>query len=121
VKLNAVVLRGINNEEVCDLARFAITHGCVMRFIELMPIGEVNNHHRRLYVSTSEIKDRLQKDFTFENHHNWKGSPARTHTIRCLNTGVRGTIGFISSMSHPFCTGCRRLRLGNEPQSRRRC
>ncbi|MHC4673871.1 MAG: GTP 3',8-cyclase MoaA [Planctomycetota bacterium] len=111
VKLNAVILRGINDHEVCDLAYYAVTRGCAMRFIELMPIGESRVRHGKLYVSTSEIEGRLKEEFEFEAQHSWWGSAARTFAIQCLTTGVRGTIGFISSVSHPFCNSCRRLRL----------
>ncbi len=111
VKLNTVVLRGFNDGEVCDLVHFAVRWGCAIRFIELMPIGEAIARHVEWYVSAAEIKERLSREFTFEDCRTQRGVPARTCIVRSRQTGAAGTVGFISSVSQPFCAECRRLRL----------
>ncbi len=111
VKLNAVVLRGTNDDEVCDLVRFAASRGCEMRFIELMPIGEAAPQHDELFVATPEIRTRLEREFELAENASGSHAPARTFAVRSLDGEVTGTVGFISPMSHPFCDGCRRLRL----------
>jgi cyclic pyranopterin phosphate synthase len=111
VKLNTVVLRGFNDGEVCDLVHFAVKWGCAIRFIELMPIGEAVARHDEWYVPAGQIKERLSREFTFGDCHAQRGVPARTCIVRSRQTGVVGTVGFISSVSEPFCAGCGRLRL----------
>ena len=111
VKLNAVVLRGVNNEEVCDLVRFAAERDCQMRFIELMPIGEAASRHSEWFVPVDEVRQRLEREFDFGEQLPGPDAPARLFSVRSRDAGVSGTVGFIASMSHPFCDGCRRLRL----------
>jgi len=111
VKLNAIALRGINEDEFGDLARFAIARGCQMRFIELMPIGPAVSRHREWFVPADEVRARLQREFEFVGPLPGPTAPARTFAVRCSTTGLPGVVGFISPMSDPFCSGCRRLRL----------
>jgi cyclic pyranopterin phosphate synthase len=111
VKLNAVVLRGANDDEVCDLVRFAAGRGCEMRFIELMPVGEAAPQHEELFVSMPEVRKRLEREFEFGGELSGPHAPARTFAVRSLDGDVSGVVGFIAPVSHPFCDGCRRLRL----------
>ncbi|MGD8237145.1 MAG: GTP 3',8-cyclase MoaA [Armatimonadota bacterium] len=111
VKLNAVVLRGINDDEVCSLVRFAAERGSQMRFIELMPIGEATARHGEWFVPTAEVRGRLKQEFEIGEQLPDTPAPARTFRGRCRETGLSGIVGFISPVGHPFCDGCRRLRL----------
>ena len=110
VKLNMVVMRGRNDHEVTDLVRFAIEHDCEMRFLELMPIGEGATRFDDLFVSTSEVQDRLEAEFDLIE---LPVDPADTSRdfIAEHRSGRRAIVGFISPYSEPFCAGCRRLRL----------
>ena len=64
VKLNMVVLRGRNDHEVSDLVRFAMEHGCQVRFLELMPIGVAEAGFEDLFVPSAEVRERLSREFT---------------------------------------------------------
>lgn len=114
VKLNAVILRGVNEDEIGDLVRFALTRGCTVRFIELMPVGEARGEYREWFLSTDEIRQRLSCEFTLGPRRRIAGGPAVTHEVTCRATGRTGSVGFISPRSHPFCEGCQRLRLTSQ-------
>ena len=110
VKLNAVVLKGINSDEVVDMARFAIERGCEVRFLELMPIGPAGEHFSDWFFSSQEVLDELGKAFELEVSKTKFGSSSRGYLVKD-SQGRRGSIGLISSGSSPFCKQCRRLRL----------
>ena len=110
VKLNAVVLRGYNDGELVNLARFAFERGCAMRFIELMPIGCAEEIFPDHFVPASEVRARLEKPFRLEPIAGAPGHSSRDfHAL--AKGGLRGVVGFISPETQPFCDGCRRLRL----------
>lgn len=107
VKINMVVMRGINDDEILDFARKSIHDGWNVRFIELMPFGEQggkeNNH-----VAVAEIRERLEALGPLEACMPAAGGgPAKYFRY----PGAKGTIGFISPISEHFCTNCNRLRL----------
>ncbi|MDI6709162.1 MAG: GTP 3',8-cyclase MoaA [Thermoanaerobacterales bacterium] len=109
VKLNVVVLRGHNEDEVADFARLAREYPLHVRFIELMPIGEGSAFTSELYVSADEIWGRL-RDYAgaLEPVGSVGGSgPARYWKL----PGGRGTIGLIAPLSGYFCPSCNRMRL----------
>ena len=110
IKLNMVVMRGRNDHEVAYLVRFAMEHDCQMRFLELMPIGGASAGFEELFVSTSEVRERLQEEFQLAA---LPVDPADTSRNFVAEDGVgrSAIIGFISPYSEPFCAGCRRLRL----------
>ena len=110
VKLNAVVLKGINSDEVVDMARFAIERGCEGRFLELMPIGPAGEHFPDWFFSSQEVLDELGKAFELETSRTKFGSSSRGYLVKDAQ-GRQGSIGLISSGSSPFCKQCRRLRL----------
>jgi cyclic pyranopterin phosphate synthase len=110
VKLNTVVLRGYNDREVVDLAVWAIDHGCPIRFLELMPIGCAKSVFENLFVPASEIRCGLEKSFALEPLDYHAGESTR-YFLASDSSPRRGTIGFISPQTDPFCGGCRRLRL----------
>jgi cyclic pyranopterin phosphate synthase len=106
VKINMVVLRGINDDEVLDFALKSQQDGWNVRFIELMPMSNtgLSSH----FVSTAEIKQRLTPLGELQPCQTEKGNgPARYFRL----LGANGTIGFISPISEHFCFGCNRLRL----------
>ena len=110
VKLNTVVLRGINDEEVVPLARFGLERGCEVRFLELMPIGEAAPNHARWFVSSAEVRRRVAEAMDLEPLAGEPGSSSGTFLARDSG-GRTGRVGFVSPCSEPFCSECRRLRL----------
>ena len=109
IKLNCVVTRGFNDEDVVDLARLTINNAWEIRFIELMPFGGTSDFQESQVVSSAETRARIEASLgplTQEPGHNGH-DPARPYRL----PGARGIIGFISSVTEPFCEGCTRLRL----------
>jgi len=112
VKLNAVVVRGYNDEDVVDLANLTREHHWQMRFIEMMPFGGSTDLQTKQLVSSKEIQDRIEQSLgslTPVNGGDLDGE-ARLYRI----PGAQGDIGFISSVSAPFCADCSRARLTPE-------
>jgi cyclic pyranopterin phosphate synthase len=112
VKLNAVVVRGYNEEDVVDLANLTREHHWQMRFIEMMPFGGSSDLQTKQMVSSQEIQDRIEQSLgslTPVNGGELDGE-ARLYRI----PGAQGDIGFISTVSAPFCADCSRARLTPE-------
>ena len=108
IKLNMVVMRGLNDDEVCELARLTIAHPFQVRFLEYMPIGQVRPWEwREKYVSNDDVLASLFSEFEIDPLEADSSSTSRLFRIR----GAIGTLGVISPMSHKFCAGCNRLRL----------
>jgi len=104
VKLNMVVLRGVNDDEVVDFAWKTVHEGWNVRYIEFMPIGATVSE----MVTTREIMDRIQVLGKLEAYIGPEGNgPARYYRL----PGSTGTIGFITPMTEHFCHSCNRLRL----------
>lgn len=112
IRINTVVMRGINDHEAEELIAYAFDLGCEPRFIELMPSGLAPEDYQRWYMSSSELRERLARgcDPTPEAHVPGESS----RRLRVRMNGRSGVVGFISPNSHPFCTGCRRLRLTSD-------
>lgn len=107
VKINMVVLRGTNDDEVIDFARKTIEQEWHVRFIEFMPFGASRNGNSET-VPTKEIRERIQTLGKLEPYTGKSGNgPARYYRL----PGAKGTIGFISPMTEHFCSTCNRLRL----------
>jgi len=114
VKINMVVLRGINDDEILDFAQKSLNPGWHVRFIEFMPFGMPGTEVSQM-VSTREIQERLQSLGKLEPHTDKTGNgPARYYRF----PGASGTIGFISAMTEHFCDTCNRLRLTADGQLR---
>jgi len=114
VKINTVVLRGINDDETIDFARMTIGEGWNVRFIEFMPFGmpEVEAFGT---VSTQEIRENIQSLGKVEPYTDQTGNgPAKYYRL----SRAKGTIGFISPMTEHFCSTCNRLRLTSDGQLR---
>jgi molybdenum cofactor biosynthesis protein A, bacterial len=108
IKINAVVLKNRNHDEVADLVRFASGKGMDISFIEEMPLGVIGDHDRaEAYYSSDQIRADLEKTFTLIPTTESTGGPARYYRIQ--ETGTR--VGFISPHSHNFCESCNRVRL----------
>ena len=108
LKLNAVILAGFNDDEVVDLAEYAIDRGMDISFIEEMPLGEITSHKRvKTQISSEHIRQQLESKFTLLNSAETTGGPSRY--VQVANTASK--IGFISPMSNNFCKACNRVRL----------
>jgi cyclic pyranopterin phosphate synthase len=111
IKINAVILKNRNHDEVVDLARFAIVKGIDISFIEEMPLGRIDHHDRaEEYYSSDRIFDDLSAALELLPTLETTGGPSRY--FRVAGTGTR--IGFISPHSHNFCGSCNRVRLTAE-------
>jgi len=114
VKLNMVVLQGINEDETTDFARMSTSQGWHVRFIEFMPLGTAKAEGLET-VSAQEIRERIQSLGKLEPYTGKTGNgPARYYRL----PGARGTIGFITPMTEHFCHTCNRLRLTSDGQLR---
>jgi len=107
VKLNTVVMRGINDDELPDLVRFAMTRGVTHRFLEVMPLGSIGLENRAGFISASEIRRIIETRYPLEALPFQDGSTARDFRIN----GTETRIGIISPVSDRFCSSCNRLRL----------
>jgi len=107
VKLNAVALRDVNEDEIPDLVRFAHGYGMDMTLIEVMPLGDVGTHRAEQYLPLSLVRARLEERFSLEPVDYRTGGPARY--VHVSETG--GRLGFITPMSHNFCESCNRVRI----------
>ena len=110
IKFNMVVMRGINDDEVEDFARLTIEHPWHVRFIELMPVGEMANLEWKHVVPSDEVLSRIGGSVgrvePADRPARGNG-PARYHRI----AGAKGTIGVITPMTHTYCASCNRVRL----------
>jgi len=107
VKINMVVMRGVNDDEVEDMVQFCIDHDFTLRFIETMPMGNTGREASLQYIPLNEIHDRLAKKYNLLKANMNGGGPARY--VRVAGTELR--IGFITPMSQHFCDTCNRVRL----------
>lgn len=110
VKINMVVMSGINDDEVAGMVRFGLDNSTEVRFIEIMPIGPAEQAHRDLFVPSSSVRRDLARHFTLTDGSRPAGASAEVAEIRD-SARRSGRVGFISSVSEPFCGGCHRLRL----------
>ena len=107
IKLNTVLMRGINDDEAENLVQFAIDKKIDISFIEEMPLGEVNHSRDNTYVSNAETLKRLQSNYALLPSTESTGGPARYWRVANSQT----KIGFISPHSHNFCESCNRVRI----------
>ncbi|WP_414430966.1 GTP 3',8-cyclase MoaA [Alcanivorax sp. IL3] len=108
IKLNAVILRGRNDDEIIDLVRFARARKLDLAFIEEMPLGDIVEHDRRLsFMPSDEVLGRIEEHFALQRSVENTGGPARYY--RMANSAIR--IGVISPHSNNFCASCNRIRV----------
>ncbi|MFC3244818.1 GTP 3',8-cyclase MoaA [Gordonia humi] len=114
LKLNAVAMRGVNDDEFVDLLRFARDHDAQLRFIEQMPLDAGHTWSRAEMVGGEEILDRLSAAFTLEPIGERGSDPAELFVV----DGGPTTVGVIASVSAPFCGSCDRVRITADGQLR---
>ncbi len=111
IKLNAVVLAGVNDDEVLPLARYAVERGMDISYIEEMPLGQIDSHSRAdTRFFSDRIRDRLADAFELMPSAETTGGPSRYYRVQ----GSGAKIGFISPLSNNFCASCNRVRLTAE-------
>ena len=107
LKINMVAMRGINDDEIEPMLRWAHGRGFGLTLIEGMPLGEVGLDRVDSYLPLRELREQLGQRFTLEPADHRTGGPARYDWVK--ETG--GLLGFITPMSHNFCESCNRVRL----------
>jgi len=108
VKLNAVALKGFNEDELFDVVRFCADHDTDLTFIEVMPMGDMGEEsHIGKFWPLTDLRERLAEKYTLTNLAERTGGPARY--VRLEETGQK--VGFITPLSHNFCESCNRVRM----------
>lgn len=108
IKINTVVVRGVNDDEILDLVEFGRSHGFVTRFIEYMDVGNANQWNLNQLVSKKEILDIIRKKYPLREVGRANG---RAPAVDYEFLDGRGSIGIIGSVTEPFCGTCDRARL----------
>ena len=114
LKLNAVAMRAVNDDELIELVEFAVAHGARMRFIEQMPLDAGHTWDRAQMVTRAEILEVLATRWALAPVPGRGGAPAELFTL----DGGPATVGVIASVTAPFCGNCDRLRLTADGQLR---
>jgi cyclic pyranopterin phosphate synthase len=107
IKINTVALKGVNDDEIDKLVWWCGEQGFDLTFIETMPMGDIEGDRTDHYLSSTIIRDKIERSWTLEDIDDRTGGPARYVSV--LETGRR--IGFITPLSHNFCESCNRVRL----------
>ncbi|MGW0996932.1 GTP 3',8-cyclase MoaA [Streptomyces sp. NPDC002523] len=114
VKVNAVLVRGVNDDEIADLTAFAVENGYRMRFIESMPLDAQGAWERDRMVTAEEILNRLGERFALVPIGREDNAPAEEWRI----AGTDAVVGVVASVTRPFCGSCDRVRLTADGQLR---
>ncbi len=109
IRINAVVLAGINDEQLPSMVRWAGEHGLEIRFLEAMPVGTAAGFNRVHFVSATQILERLWEAFSVSDMGREPGSTA--HHYHVTAPGWDAKVGIIAPVTRPFCGDCRRMRL----------
>jgi len=112
IKINMVVMKGVNDDEVEDMLRFCIEHGFTLRFIETMPIGDTGRQAQQHFVDLTQVRQQLEQKFNLIPGVMPGGGPARYAQV----AGSELRIGFITPLSQHFCATCNRVRLSVDGQ-----
>jgi len=109
IKMNVVVIRGVNDDEIVDFARLTLDHAWHVRFIELMPVGDMRDLTFEHVVPSSEVLERVASIGALTPVEGPRGGngPAAYHRLE----GAAGSIGVITPMTHTYCGSCNRVRL----------
>ncbi len=107
VKVNAVALKGVNEDEITDMLAWCGAHGHDLCLIETMPMGDIGGDRTDQYLPLSLVRARLRQRWTLNETGYQTGGPARYFDV--AETGTR--VGFITPMTHNFCESCNRVRL----------
>jgi len=112
VKLNTVIMRGYNDDEIIDLVEFVRMRDMDISFIEEMPLGEIGDHDRaKTYYSSDDLRELLQSHYGLTATTEQTGGPAKYYRFA---DNDQSRIGFISPHSHNFCDDCNRVRVTAE-------
>jgi cyclic pyranopterin phosphate synthase len=107
VRINAVAMKGVNEDEFDGMIAWCGEHGFDLCLIETMPLGDIEGDRTDQYLPLSVVRSRMRQTWTLEETEYKTGGPARYFTV--MQTGHR--IGFITPMTHNFCESCNRVRL----------
>jgi len=107
VKINAVALKGVNEDEITNMLAWAHNRGMDLTVIEVMPLGDIDEERLDQYLPLSMVRARLTERYTLDDINDSTGGPARY--VRVRETG--GRLGFITPMTHNFCESCNRVRI----------
>jgi len=107
IKINAVALKGFNEHELSTMIGWCGDRGLALTFIETMPLGDIAGDRTEQYLPLSGVRERLMADWTLEDSDYRTGGPATY--VRVKETG--GRVGFITPLSHNFCSTCNRVRV----------
>ena len=108
IKLNAVILKNRNDDEINDLVQFAVERGIDISFIEEMPLGVNDDHDRaEVYYSSDDVRRDIETRFTLTPTTETTGGPSKYFRLH----GTDSKVGFISPHSHNFCEACNRVRV----------
>jgi len=119
VKINTVLMRAINDDEVLSLVEWALDHGLALRFIEQMPLDAQRAWSRADMVEAGDILAQLEAAYVLTPSGTPRGSePAETWNVLGADGAVRGSVGVIGSVTRPFCASCDRVRLTSDGQLR---
>ena len=110
IKLNAVIMKGRNEDEIIDLASFAIENDLDISYIEEMPLGQVTHQREESFYSSDETLKTLQTAFQLQASTSVTGGPSRYYQL----ADTQSKIGFISPHTHNFCESCNRVRVTTE-------
>ncbi len=111
IKVNAVVKRGVNDEGVLDLIEYFRGSGVIVRFIEFMDVGTMNHWRKEDTVSSRELLDRISARWSVRPvDRSYRGEVAERYAFE----DGQGEIGFVSSVTEPFCRDCTRARLSSD-------
>lgn len=108
IRLNAVIMKGYNDDEVLPLTRYAVERGLDIAFIEEMPLGQASDHQREDTVCSNDwVRAQIEQAYSLVASEAATAGPSRYYSI----AGERSRVGFISPMSHNFCADCNRVRM----------
>ena len=108
IKLNAVILKNRNDDEIADLVQFVVDRGIDISFIEEMPLGEIGARDRaESYFSSDQVRTEIERVFELVPTAETTGGPSRYFKV----VGSKSKVGFISPHSHNFCESCNRVRV----------
>jgi cyclic pyranopterin phosphate synthase len=117
IKINAVLMRGINDHEAAQLLSWALERNFELRFIEQMPLDADHSWTKDNMVTAAQIREFLSEDFILSSdQHPREGAPAERFEVRRRSSAdtLLGTVGIIASVTEPFCADCRRTRITAE-------
>lgn len=111
IKINSVIMKNHNNDEILDLVNFCVDRNIDISFIEEMPLGIINSHGRnKTYYSSDDVKHDIETKYSLNSSIKKTAGPSRYYDIENTNSSV----GFISPHSHNFCESCNRVRVTAE-------